>query len=409
MRLQSAIFRTSLLTLLIALLLCAGPEFARADLFRLASGGQVEGEWVNREENPVTQYVIRPPSGMVVKLRVEQVREHLRQTEVELEYETLAPTYADTVEDQWKLAEWCRQKRLSRQRTAHLMRIIEIAPDHQQARALLGFVFINGEWTTQQAYRRQEGYEFYRGRWRTPQEIELLETRAKQELAEKDWLVKLSRLRSHLGTDKSAAAGEAISKIKDPVAVRPLASMLARERLREVKMLYVDVLANIASGDSVALLVQTSLSDADEEMFHYCVDKIVQLQPPHIADEYIKGLRDANNSVVNRSAAALSRIGDRSAISPLIDALITTHQRVLAARISPDATAAAFAADGGTSFMQNDGPKVIVSRVQNQHVLDALSRLAGSSFGYDQKAWRLWYDQERRAEESRQAPATRRE
>ncbi len=40
----------------------------RADTFRLASGGQVQGDWLNSEEMPLIRFVIRQPSGVVLKL-----------------------------------------------------------------------------------------------------------------------------------------------------------------------------------------------------------------------------------------------------------------------------------------------------------------------------------------------------
>jgi hypothetical protein len=263
------------------------------------------------------------------------------------------------------------------------------------ARALLGFAFVDGRWTTKQDLHHAEGYEFYKGRWRTTQEIELIETRAKRELAEKAWLAKLVRLRSHLGSDQGAA--ETIAAIRDPQAIPAIATLLSRERVGEVKMLLLDVLEAMQSGDAVQVLVKVSLSDPDEEVYHYCIDKIVRLKIPHVADAFIGALKDANNSVVNRAAMALGRIDDAAAISPLIEALVTVHQRTLPGRISPDATAASFSADGGTSIVQNEGPRVIVARVQNQEVLAALTKLTQTTFGYDQRAWRLWHDQEKRA------------
>jgi len=372
----------------------------RADTFHLASGGQVQGEWLNKEETPLVRYVIRQPSGVVLKLMQEQVREHLRELPAEREHEELAQQASDTVEGQWKLAEWCRDHHLMRQRTSHLERVIELDPNHQAARALLGFAFVGGRWTTKQDLHHSEGFEFYKGRWRTSQEIELIESRSKRELAEKAWLAKLVRLRTHLGNDKLAV--DTIVAIKDPTAIPALATMLSRERVREVKMLFIDVLENMQSGDAVQVLVRVSLSDPDEEVYHYCIDKIVRLKIPHVADSFIGALKDTSNPVVNRAAMALARIDDPSAISPLIDALITVHQRTLPSRVSPDATAASFNVDGGTSFLQNDGPKVIVARVQNQEVLAALTKLSQTTFGFDQRAWRLWYDQEKRAQAARE-------
>ena len=263
------------------------------------------------------------------------------------------------------------------------------------------FAFVDGRWTTKVDYHHAEGFEFYKGRWRTPQEIELMESRSKRDLAEKAWLAKLVRLRTHLGSDKGAA--ETIAAIKDADAIPALATMLSREKVRAIKMLYIDVLEKMQNADALQVLVRTSLSDPDEEVYHYCIDKIVQLKVPHVADSFIRALKDSNNPKVNRAAMALGRIDDPAAISPLIDALITVHQRTLPSRISPDATAASFSADGGSSFMQNEGPRIIVANVQNQEVLAALTSLTQTTFGYDQRAWRLWYDQEKRARGAKEA------
>jgi HEAT repeat protein len=110
----------------------------------------------------------------------------------------------------------------------------------------------------------------------------------------------------------------------------------------------------------------------------------------------VEALKDNDNVRVNRAAIALGKLQDRSAISPLIDALRTTHAQVLARPRGGEATAATFTSDG-TYFKQGDGPKLLVTHVQNQPVLDALTRLTGVNFGFDQAAWRYWLAQERKA------------
>lgn len=381
---------------------------SRGDVFKLASGGQVEGEWVNRDEQPVTKYLVKTASGLTVSLQLDQVKEHLRPSAAQRQYAILAPTFPDTAAGHWSLALWCRQQGLSDLRRKHLARIIELDPNHQQARSLLGYAFIGGKWVELAAHKRDQGLELYRKKWRTPQEIELLERDSKRELLEKEWLTRLQRWRKMLDSDKARAAQRSIRAIKDPVAVKPIGDLFQRERVRSVKTLYADVLANIRTGDAVGLLIHATLNDPDIEVFYYCLNRLVALQVPHLAEEYIDALRDPNNERVNRAAVALARIGDRSAISPLIDALITFHRRVLPGRpgMGPDATAATFTPDGGGSFVQNEGPKVQIVRVQNQQVLDALTQLSrGSGFGFDQKAWRYWYHQERQAE-ARQGTST---
>ena len=249
---------------------------------------------------------------------------------------------------------------------------------------------------TRDEFRRGEGYEFYKGKWRTPQEIEIVEAQARTELAQKEWLVKLKRWRADLNSPERAKLGYAsLAEVRDPVAVKPLGDMFARERVRRVKTLYADILAAINTPEAVAVLVNRVLYDPDEEIYYYCLDRLMALQPPHLADPFITALRDKNNVTVNRSAAALGRINDRSAIEPLIAALITTHSRVLPGRASADATSATFSGDGSSSLAANEGPKVIISRMRNQPVLDALIRMTGANFEYDQKRWHYWHAQER--------------
>jgi hypothetical protein len=379
-------------------------EPARGDLFVLESGGQVEGEWLNREEQPLREYLVRTPAGLTISLPQDQVREAVRESPAATEYRRRAPAVADTTSAQWDLAEWCRKQGLTHERRTHLERIIQLDPNHQRARGALGYQYLQGQWVTRSEFRRREGYEYYQGRWRTPQEIEILEARGRTDLAQKDWAVKLRRWRKDLATaEKSAAAYDQIAAIKDPVAVSPLATAFKGDGDRRVKMLYADVLANINTGEAVGVLVDRTLSDPDEELFHYCLDKLVQLQPPHVADGFIAALKDKENARVNRAGAALGRLRDLSAISPLIDALITTHTSVLPGSpgASPNSTSTTFG-EGGTVMKQNEGPRVQISHVQNQHVLDALTRLTGADFGFDKRAWRFWHAQEKQAAEARQ-------
>jgi hypothetical protein len=374
----------------------------QADVFILESGGRIDGEWLNRDEQPLTKYLVRR-GGTTLTLPLDQVREAIRQSPAEAEYARRGPAAADTVEGQWELAEWCRRAGLAKQREVHLRRIIELNPNHQPARQALGYQFLKGEWISRSAARRQEGYELYRGKWRTPQEIEILEGRSRGELAEKEWLSRLKKWRKELDDrEKSKLAHESLAAINDPIAVGPIEEFFTRERVRSVKALYADILARIKSKEAVRVLVGRALGDSDEEVFYYCVGKLVEIQPPHIADAFIAALKDKENARVNRGASALGRLQDKAAISPLIDALITTHTRIVGNGLSPDATTAGFSKDGGTFMKKGEGPELQVFHVQNQPVLDALSKLTGADFGFDQRAWRYWYAQEKVAREAAQ-------
>jgi HEAT repeats len=377
---------------------------AKGDTFVLVNGGRIEGQWLNQDEQPPKEYLVLTSSGLKASVQVTQVREVLRQSADKSEYARRAAAAADTPEGQWQLAEWCRQQSLFDERRLHLRRVIELDPNHSYARRALGFQFLEGQWVTQEDFRRGEGYELYKGKWRTPQEIEILEEQARLDQAQKDWLKKLRRYRAELDDPARAKLGlESLTGIKDPIAVRPIVAMMVRERVRQVKMLYADVLAGIDSSDAVGALVERVLYDPDEEMFHYCLARLIDRQPPRLADPLIAALKNKNNATVNRAAAALGRIGDPEAIGPLIDALITTHTQYIPGR-NPDSTTATFSG-GQHSVSQGGGPEVRIMYVRNQHVLDALTKLTGASFDYDQKSWHYWHAQEKKAREAREPVA----
>lgn len=377
---------------------------ANADTFLLQHGGQLEGEWLNQSEQPLVKYLIRTPAGLTLSLPFDEVREAVRQSPAQHEYAKRAPATADTAAAQWALAEWCRQQNLSRERKLHLQRVIELDPNHREARALLGYTFLHGEWIAKADANRRDGYEFYRGKWRTPQEIEVLEARGRSDLAEKEWLAKLRRWRQDLNTDKAAIAQEQLAKITDPVAVWPLAESFARENIPRVKTLYADALSRIQTPDAIAVLVDRSLADPNEEIYFYCLEKVASLNPPRVSERYLPALKDANNIRVNRAGTALSRLNDKTVIAPLIDALITTHTQALPGRpgTSSESTTAAFSPDGGTFMKKGEGGTLVVMHVHNQAVLGALHKLTGVDFGFDQKAWRYWHAQEKIAQEAKQ-------
>ena len=137
-------FRLFVLPITTLILLAA--TSARGDTFLLASGGQVDGEIVVSPDVPKDKWLIRTPSGGEVTLDKSQVKEHDPHGSAVTEYEKIRPTYSDTVDGQWQLAEWCREHSLAKQRRTHLERIIALDTNHKQARAALDFRFVDGRW-----------------------------------------------------------------------------------------------------------------------------------------------------------------------------------------------------------------------------------------------------------------------
>ena len=121
------------------------PPIAAGNVYVLAGGGRIEGELLNADESPREKYVIKTDAGATVTVAADRVQKVLTPRAAEVEYERIRPTYPDTVEGQWALAEWCREHALpAAVREPHLRRVIELDPNHVQARRALGYAKSTG-------------------------------------------------------------------------------------------------------------------------------------------------------------------------------------------------------------------------------------------------------------------------
>jgi len=374
-----------------------------ADTFRLVSGGEIQGEWTNAQVAVPEHYVVRTAAGAEVRLAADQVAEHIRRDPGDERYQRLASRYADSPADQWRLAEALREGGLTRRRQETLERIIQIDPDHAQARWALGYAEVGGQWVRSRQWRRDNGYVYYDGKWRLKQEADLMQERKEEDEAERQWAANLARWREELLAAETAfAARQKFAEVTDHRAVGPLSRMLATEPLPRLRILYVQTLANIKNESASQALLLMSLGHIDSEVRATALDEIVRRRPANAVDVYVNHLKDANNARVNIAAAALMRLGDPGAISPLIEALVTTHTIVLPAAGPPDTVTTSFSPDApggptpeiprtGTEMRHGGRPVAIHRKAFNQDVLTALVTLSGGvNFSFDQEQWRKW-------------------
>jgi HEAT repeat protein len=234
------------------------------------------------------------------------------------------------------------------------------------------------------------GFVRYRGMWRTVQEIELIERADRVNLAQKEWVSRLERLRKRLDDPRQAeAAAEEIREIADPFAVPALAAALGKERMPRVRACYVEALSHIGGQESLATLVTVAVDHPDPETRILAVERLVDLAPGMAAAAIVGALGGADNARINRAAAALGQLGSPVAVGPLIEVLETDHMVVVAGGAAEGSTTATFTPSGGGLAM-GSGPKRQKTRVQNQQVLEALVKLTGANFEWNTAAWRAW-------------------
>jgi HEAT repeats len=409
---------------------CLLARGASADVLRLKSGGEIRGALVAEVAAPgqkgghkgtglPEQVTIRTLDGALMTVARDAIEEVVRRRPVLEEYETLRRAAPDTVEGQWELAEWCRQKTLSKERAAHLERIVELDADHVAARRGLGHVRHEGRWATPDEIMTARGYVKHKGKYLLPQELELLEEEQRENEAEKAWFRKVRLWGGWLGgvqPDRQVEALQELRAIHDENAVPALARTFRDDPNEQKRLLYVEILIQIDTGKALNPLIQQSLQDDSELVRDAAVRGARRIDVTAALASYLRALKNETNLIVNRAATALGQLGEKSAIPRLIDALVTRHRyKVMVPDTSismgsdgsmangqvplPPDVAAALATGQlpqGVQVQTVGVPKrmkrvVVQKDEQNPAVLSALSLLTGENFGYDEDNWRNWH------------------
>ena len=372
-------------------------EVCGADIFQLQDGGQIVGQLVGRSE--AGEFFVATKEGARVTLSKKQVRRHYTQNENQLEYEQRGRSIADTVQAHRDLATWCKLNQLSKLADHHLRRILEIDPEDEQARLGLGYQQRNGRWLTRDETMAERGMQKYDGRFRTPQDIALRKWGKETKEAEAEWFRRLRLWHKWLGDRRDSRVDEAqtqIASVRDPDATPAVVKLLQAENDPQVLELLTETLAQLDHPLAITTLVAMSLEEPDREVRRQCVDYLLADDRPISLSPYTKALKHGDNTIVNQAAEALRMIGDPEAISPLIDALVTTHKYknddAAPGRINAGMSRNSAGGGGGGLSFGSRGPQIIERDEPNLEVLQALVELSGGQdFGYDKRAWRRWY------------------
>ena len=163
---------------------------AGADIFLLKQGGRVEGTWLNRSDEPPESYRVRTQEGSEIELLASSVKRVVEASPAERRYEALLPRMPATADGNWRMAQWCRKQNLMQLRIRHLEAVIELDPDHAEARRALGFTIKNGQWARPDDVMRARGYVRYDGKWYLPQEVDAAKAQDAAHEAALDFLVR---------------------------------------------------------------------------------------------------------------------------------------------------------------------------------------------------------------------------
>lgn len=378
--------------LAIALCLLAAP--AVADDVLLGTGGRISGKLEQLEDG---SYRLTTPAGTVVALERSQVSSVSYSSAESENYAARARTAPDTIEAQMALANWCREHNLNSEATKHAERVVELDPTNAEARQMLNFRNVDGEWMTREQMMTSRGLVFHSGKYRTRQEVALLEAEGKHKELTTHWTTEVKKWRRWLGDRRPERVQEAMAafeQVSDPLAGPPIVELLDSEKDPGIRRMLARAAARINHQSTVNALVLLSLNDPDEELRLSALESLISAGRPGLTEAYVKGLRSNENVVVNRAAMALGSLEDPSAIGPLIDALITKHKKVTGGSSGGDTYS--FNPTSGGFSMGGGGPKVTEGRLQNPDVLSALVKLTGEHYSYNQELWKKWHSTQAR-------------
>jgi len=369
----------------------------RADVYELKDGGEIVGETVERIEDG--DLVVRTADGALVTLERKLLARVVNHDDEMAEYIKRSRARPDTADAHRELAAWCRERKLLKEADIHLARLAELDPNDEEARRSLGQMRVGDRWLTAEQVMIERGMRFYDGKYRTAQDIAIRERNKEEQSANVDWFKQLRMWRGWLDNSRAARADEAhaqISAISDPQAAPAIVRLLEDEEDPEVFEQLLRALGGLMDHPiAVRTMVDYTLDpEIRGEIRDQCLDYLRDGRSVHILP-FVQALKDKDNRVVNRAGYALERIGDPAAISPLIDALVTTHKyQVQPESGGGDRIAAGFSPSGGGAGLSvgGNGPQIIQADEQNERVLQALMKLSGNQpFEYDEQAWRAWF------------------
>lgn len=414
------LFRIALvISLLFTACMADAARSARADYVILRSGGEIRGEFLTdtKAKAPGERVIIRTLSGATVDVVHSEIEVVVRRRLIVEDYETRRRALPDTLESQWEMAEWCRQKSLSKEREAHLRRVVEFDPEHLAAHRALGHVRHQGRWMTHDEVMLSRGYVKHKGKYVLPQELELILQDEHVTEAEKNWFRRVRMWHNWLDSDHLERQTEGLAQleaIREPDAVPALARSFKDVPNEQRRLLYARILGKIEGDKPLQPLILQSIWDESRHVRDLAIKGVRQKDIDKALPVYVKALRHRVNLIVNRAGAALGDLGSDSVVPQLIDALVTRHSYTILVPepglrpgdmvpvgqpILPPSVEL-MAATGQLPYGVQVNPQtpprmreVTIDKDEpNESVLTSLTHLTGEDFGFDEPTWRKWYN-----------------
>ncbi len=174
-------------------------------------------------------------------------------------YRAQRARHPDTVEGQLALARWCAGQNLPERQRAHLTRAVEIDPSNVEARTLLGYRLIGGQWMLEEdvVNARQQARQ------------------AAENLAR--WRPKIENIRRGLsrnGAALQASASKRLMAIDDPAAIGAIEAVLSAHN-ESTARIAVEALAGFSQPEASLALARQAAMSPWESVRDLAVEKLI--------------------------------------------------------------------------------------------------------------------------------------
>jgi len=389
---------------------------AKGDILHLTSGGSVEGTIV---EQDAQTYKVRTIVGTVT-LPADAVDHIEKKPSILDEYVKLREAAADTPAAQVELAKWCEEHGLKAAWRTHLKRAIELDPDCEAARVALGFVRVAGMWVDGRTVaERSENVQ----EKKKPGDRDSVESDDEKVVAaiQAQWTVQIRAIKRNLleaSVDRLQQRGrERIVAIRDPLAILPLARLLSNGNWA-CRDALVEVLSRFPQDEATMNLAVLALVDHDESIRKRALAELQRRNDPRVIPQFRQALASDNDPLIRRAAFGLKVLEAMSAVPDLIDVLKAQRRKLV------EVSTRSYFYDFPAVF---DSPTVVtlgeLSQIRHRPMLgiesiglghvsvqreyqmrdvtvyrtevrEALRKITGADFGFDEAAWRRWYQEQ---------------
>ena len=325
------------------------------------------------------------------------------------EYRERAEKATRTVDSQWQLAQWCNENKLKPQMDTHARMLLEIDPEHVEARRLLGHQRIKGSWQDPDAMQLLLGRVKKNGKWVYPEADKLSEAMAEYNQKQAVWKKSLNGLFTQ-GASSSSRAGEAVEKIRsirDPEAVDVLVARLTDSKnVPPVaqRAVIVEVLSEIPTLSSTMALFDYYMVNQDDNEGRDRAIRTIAKRAAHKPQVVRRLVDDLNidklgdrEKLTSRSTALENQLRLERAATGLrlleanigIDALITSIRVPYTVKFKVQNNASV---SGGNAVGAGGTQDVVDSFVfENLAAVETLQKITGQKFGNNQEAWLKWW------------------